>query len=173
MDNLKKCINNDLANNYGNLCQRVFSFIKKNCQNKIPVGNKLNPEDIKFLDNLRNKVTNLVELMDNQKLNEFVKEVVNFSFEANKYFNDSEPWSLKDKDKNRMNAILFTICEQIKNISILLHSIIPISTGKVLEAMNIDKDKIKIEDISRSNCFNHSAELRNLDILFKKIENDN
>ena len=33
---LKNCINNDLANNYGNLCQRVFSFIKKNCSNKIP-----------------------------------------------------------------------------------------------------------------------------------------
>ena len=29
MENLKNCINNDLANNYGNLCQRVFSFIKK------------------------------------------------------------------------------------------------------------------------------------------------
>ena len=28
---LKNCINNDLANNYGNLCQRVFAFIKKNC----------------------------------------------------------------------------------------------------------------------------------------------
>lgn len=26
---LKNCINNDLANNYGNLCQRVFSFVKK------------------------------------------------------------------------------------------------------------------------------------------------
>ena len=36
MNNLKNCINNDLANNYGNLCQRVFSFIKKNCNNRIP-----------------------------------------------------------------------------------------------------------------------------------------
>ena len=34
MENLKNCINNDLANNYGNLCQRVFSFLKKNCNNK-------------------------------------------------------------------------------------------------------------------------------------------
>ena len=33
---LENCINSDLANNYGNLCQRVFSFIKKNCSNKIP-----------------------------------------------------------------------------------------------------------------------------------------
>ena len=35
MENLKKCINNDLANNYGNLCQRVFHLLK-NCSNKIP-----------------------------------------------------------------------------------------------------------------------------------------
>ena len=49
MQNLKNCINNDLANNYGNLCQRVFSFIKKNCSNKIPKPNKLNDSDLKLL----------------------------------------------------------------------------------------------------------------------------
>ena len=36
LENLKNCINNDLANNFGNLCQRVFSFIDKNCNSKIP-----------------------------------------------------------------------------------------------------------------------------------------
>ena len=35
MENLKNCINNDLANNYGNLCQGFF-ILKKNCSNKIP-----------------------------------------------------------------------------------------------------------------------------------------
>ena len=40
LKNLENCINSDLANNYGNLCQRVFSFIKNNCKNKI---NKLLP----------------------------------------------------------------------------------------------------------------------------------
>ena len=40
LENLKNCINNDLANNYGNLCQRVFSFINKNCANKIPKTKK-------------------------------------------------------------------------------------------------------------------------------------
>ena len=49
MENLKNCINNDLANNYGNLCQRVFSFIKKNCSNKIPEGINLTEGDNKLL----------------------------------------------------------------------------------------------------------------------------
>ena len=59
--------------------------------------------------------------MNNQELNEYIKIVVGFSFDANKYFNDSEPWSVKKKDTDRMKTILFTIVQQIKNISILLN----------------------------------------------------
>ena len=51
MENLKNCINNDLANNYGNLCQRVFSFIKKNCSNRIPKPKDLNQQDQSLLNN--------------------------------------------------------------------------------------------------------------------------
>ena len=173
MENLKNCINNDLANNYGNLCQRVFSFIKKNCNSKIPKSKNLTTNDKKLIDNIKNNVQTLVSLIDNQNLNEYIKMVVNFSFEANKYFNDSEPWKFKDKDPDRMNSILHTIVEQIKNISILLSPIIPISTKKVLNTINISDKDILIENIKKDNLLDNSKKLKDLDILFKKIENDN
>ena len=66
LENLKNCINNDLANNYGNLCQRVFSFVKKNCKNKIPLSTKLNNQDKKLLDNLKDNLPKLITLMSNQ-----------------------------------------------------------------------------------------------------------
>ena len=99
--------------------------------------------------------------------------VVKFSFDANKYFNDSEPWSYKKKDPQRMNAILFTIVEQIKNISILLNPIIPISTKKILNTLNISDKDILIESIRKDNILDCNLELKDIDILFKKIENDN
>ena len=173
MENLKNCINNDLANNFGNLCQRVFTFVKKNCDNKIPKGNKLDTKDEKLLNDLKGNVKNLIEAMDKQNLNEYIKTVVGYSFDANKYFNDSEPWSVKKKDPERMKSILFTILEQIKNLSILLNPIIPIATGKVLTSMNLSIDDISIKSIINKNVLNHDKELKNLEILFKKIENDN
>ena len=173
MQNLKNCINNDLANNYGNLCQRVFSFIKKNCSNKIPKPTNLSDQDNKLLDQLKKDIPNLVGLINSQNLNEFVKKVVSYSFDANKYFNDSEPWNIKKKDLQRMQNILFTVCEQIKNISILLHSIIPQTTSKVLDAMNVETNQISIKHINSLECFKHNSELKNLDILFNKVENDN
>ena len=45
LQNLENCINNDLANNFGNLCQRVFSFIKKNFDNKIPKYKNIEKKD--------------------------------------------------------------------------------------------------------------------------------
>ncbi len=173
LENLKKCINNDLANNYGNLCQRVFSFIKKNCNNKIPSRSKLNDLDKKLLNNLINNLPKLISLMNNQELNEYIKIVVGYSFEANKYFNDSEPWTVKKKDPERMNAILFTIVEQIKNISILLNPIIPIATNKVLSTINLSGKNINIDKIKDNTILNSDMELGNLEILFNKIEDDN
>ena len=170
MNNLKNCINNDLANNYGNLCQRVFSFIKKNCSNKIPKAKKLEKVDNVLLGKLKDNLPNLVELMNNQNLNEYIKTVVSYSFDANKYFNDSEPWSIKKKDIDKMETILFTTCIQIKNISILLNPIIPKATEKVLETMNIEKKDILINQINVLDCFDHNKELKKLDILFNKIE---
>jgi len=173
MENLKNCINNDLANNYGNLCQRVFSFIKKNCGNKIPKSNNLIKSDIKLIKNIKDNIPKLIEKINKQNLNEYVKMVVNFSFEANKYFNDSEPWALKKENPERMNAILYTIVEQIKNISILLNPIIPISTKKVLDTINFSESNITINNIKNENTLDCNLELKSLDILFKKIENDN
>ncbi len=173
MLNLKNCINNDLANNYGNLCQRVFSFIKKNCNNKIPKSKNLKQNDLRLINNITENIPDLIDLINKQSLNEYIKKVVNFSFEANKYFNDSEPWVFKKKDPERMNAILFTITEQIKNISILLNPIIPISTKNVLNTINISDKDILLENIKKKDILNFTKEIRNLDILFKKVEDDN
>ena len=126
-----------------------------------------------MINNIKNNIPKIIDLINNQNLNEYIKIVVNFSFEANKYFNDSEPWAFKKKDPERMNTIIYIIVEQIKNISILLNPIIPISTKKVLNTINISDKDILIENIKKNNFLDCSLELKSLDILFKKIEDDN
>ena len=170
LENLKNCINNDLANNYGNLCQRVFSFIKKNCKNKIPKRNSLIKKEETITIKLKKDVEKLNELINKQDLNNYIKQVIDYSFDSNKYFNDSEPWSLKKTDPNKMESVLYSIVEQIKNISILLLPIIPTSANKILDIINIKKDLRNISEINQNNGLNHDKELGNIEILFKKVE---
>ena len=72
-----------------------------------------------------------------------------------------------------MNAILFTIVEQIKNISILLNPIIPNATNKVLAMLDISNENISIDKITDDNSLKNKKEIGNLEILFTKIEDDN
>ena len=73
---------------------KSFCIYKKNCNNKIP-KRSLAESDIKLIKNIKINIPKLIDYINKQNLNEYIKTVVDFSFDANKYFNDSEPWALK------------------------------------------------------------------------------
>ena len=172
LENLKNCINNDLANNFGNLCQRVFSFIEKNCNSKIPAPDKLDERDKQLISNLIGKLPSLKIMMDNQELNQYIKEVINFSFDSNKYFNDLEPWKLKKTNPARMNTVLYCILNQIKSIGVLLYPIIPQSIEKIFETLSLKKEDILLKNIENNKIPKPGNSINMSKILFKKIEND-
>ena len=169
LKNLENCINSDLANNYGNLCQRVFSFIKNNCNNKVVKTKKISNSDKKLINQTELILKSLRNEMNNQNLNNYIKSVINISFLTNKFINDEEPWKLKKSDTEKMNNILHLALEQIAKISILLNPIIPLASTRVLDALNID---IKLRDLSfldGNNVLIDKITINELDILFKKI----
>ena len=99
---LENCINSDLANNYGNLCQRVISFNEKNFSLKVPDNYKFNKDDQQILDTYTSNIESLINSIDNQNINYYVNFIQEQLFAANKYFNDQEPWKKKN-DKKRLN----------------------------------------------------------------------
>ncbi len=171
-DRLEDCINSDLANNYGNLCQRVTAFAIKNCDGKIPEKIKFEVDDLNILNKFRDNLENIRSNIDQQNLNFYIDYIVNSLFEANKYFNDQEPWKKRD-DIIRLNTIVFTALEIIRKISFLLYPIIPGSVLKALKIFNLGENDIKLEDIPKNEFLIKGNSINKIDILFKKIEKDN
>ena len=165
---LEDCINSDLANNYGNFCQRVTAFAENNCNAKIPDNIEFNEQDKKILENFSTNINNIRKFIDEQKLNSYVDFIVNSLFEANKYFNDQEPWKKKN-DKKRLNTIVFTSLELIRKISIMLYPIIPSSSLKALSIFNIKEKEISFDSIKKNNFLKSNNKIFKIDILFKKI----
>ena len=169
LKNLESCINSDLANNYGNLCQRVFSFIKNNCESKVNKTKNITDSDKKLLNQTESFTKDLRSEMNNQNLNNYIKSVINISSLTNKYINDEEPWKLKKNNIEKMNNILHIALEQIAKISILFNPIIPNATSKVLDALNIKPELRNLSFLDGSNIFTNEIKINELDILFKKI----
>jgi methionyl-tRNA synthetase len=171
-DKLEDCINSDLANNFGNLCQRVTAFNHKNCFSIIPKKINFNDEDLKILDNFSNNIENLRENIDNQNLNFYINFIIEALFEANKYFNDQEPWKKKNNIE-RLETIIYTSLEIIRKICILLFPIIPESTLKAFNIFGLNEKDIIFSTISNHEYLVKGSKINKIEILFNKIEKNN
>ncbi len=168
-ERLEDCINSDLANNYGNLCQRVTAFTIKNCDGIIPSKIKFKQDDLVILNKYKDNLDRIRTKIDEQNINFYIDYIVNSLFEANKYFNDQEPWKKKD-DPIRLNTIVYTTLEIVRKISFLLNPIIPESSLKALKIFNLSQKDIKLETIVNNEFLIKGDKINKIDILFKKIE---
>ncbi len=168
-EKLERCINSDLANNYGNLCQRVMAFIEKNLDSQIPNKIKFTNEDLAILENFNNSYQNLLDYIDDQDINSYINYILERLFAANKYFNDEEPWKKKD-EIIRLNTIIYVSLELIRKITILLYPIIPASALKVLKVFEIKENEIEFKSIRNNNYLKCGKKINRMNILFKKIE---
>ena len=171
-DKLEDCINSDLANNYGNLCQRVTAFTEKNCLSKVPEIRNFNNDDLFMLNKFTENLEKIRQEINKQNINFYISFIVSALFEANKYFNDQEPWKKKD-DRDRLNTIVYSALEMIRKISFMLYPIIPDSIDKALKIFDLNSKDISFESIASHNYLKSGNNINKIDILFQKIEKKN
>ena len=117
--------NSDLANNVGNLTQRVCSFIQSKCDGIIPEGNQ-----IYFTD--RNFEAEFSKAIENFEFNKAVEVVMECGNLCNEFVDRSAPWRLfKEGETEQMNDVLLTLCMMIYRIFTMLECITPDSSKRV------------------------------------------
>ena len=132
-------INSDLANDIGNLAQRVLTFINKNCNNHVPQPTVLLEGDRELLNACRYTYDKCKERMNSQDLKGFCESIVELSKLGNKYIDVNAPWTLrKQGDLERMNTVLYTLAETIRVLAVLLSPITPSSSDNLLHQLGIE-----------------------------------
>lgn len=151
--------NNELANELGNLLNRVLTLIEKNCDGKIPSGktDKILQEALK-LKEIQNSF-NLFEL------NKAIALIFEFISSQNKFVNEKKIWELKGKEQE--NA-LYSLADSLRITAILLEPFIPFTSAKILEQLGIPKQKISLDEC-KFNLLKNGTKISKKEVLFKKI----
>ena len=102
----------------------------------------------------------------------YINFIINSLFDANKYFNDQEPWK-KKSDPIRLNTIVYTTLEIVRKVSFLLNPIIPESSLKALKIFDLSENDIKLDTIQNNEFLVKGMNINKVDILFKKIDKNN
>jgi len=147
----------------------VVSFNEKNCNLLIPDNINFEKDDLKLLNKVSDYIDTLRSYIDNQELSLYTNFIIDCLFDANKYFNDQEPWK-KKSDVVRLNTIVYVSLEIIRKISIMLNPIIPDTSLRVLEIFNLKQKDINFDKIKDHKCLIPNSNIKKIGILFKKIE---
>ena len=133
---------------------------------------KFKEDDFLILDKYKKNLENIRAQIDDQNINFYINYIINSLFEANKYFNDQEPWKKKD-DKIRLNTIVYTTLEIVRKISYLLYPIIPESSLKAIKIFNLKEKDINFSSIANNEFLIKESNINKIEILFQKVEKNN
>jgi methionyl-tRNA synthetase len=130
--------NAELANSFGNLAQRVLSFVAKNLDGELPAAAPHLDQDSR----LRNQIGEMWQVYQPRhfhklEIDKAIDIWMTSVFACNQYVDSEAPWALKKTDPDRMRAVLAVLFMSIRDLAIAILPIVPHCAAKLLDQLGI------------------------------------
>ncbi len=140
-------MNHELANDYGNLVQRVLSMISKNCGGLVPVAGDLIDADRALLEPAQDLVATMRPIMDRQAFHEALEAIWVVIRAANGYVDHQAPWALRKTDPARMATVLYVLAESIRHLALCTWPFMPNTSDKILEQLAVSESARSFSEV--------------------------
>ena len=166
---LERRINNDLANDLGNLVQRVLTIISRNLDGKLNKIKQIEKNDKKLFEYPEILLKVVEENYERQEFHKVIDNIWKLISEANKYVDESAPWKLIKDNKKRAGDVLNILVIIIAKIAIFLAPIMPETSENILNKLGLNINKLSMKNIKENSFINTNFRIEKPKILFKKI----
>jgi len=133
-------MNGELANDFGNLAQRVLSMVAKNCDGALPEPGDFGDEDRELLGAARGLLEAVRGHIDRQGFNHALEAIWTVIRAANAYVDHQAPWKLRKEDPARMATVLYVLAEAVRHLAILCQPVMPDTMAKMLDQLGVAED---------------------------------
>ncbi|MEO5598346.1 MAG: methionine--tRNA ligase, partial [Novosphingobium sp.] len=141
--------NAELANSFGNLAQRVLSFIAKNLPEGLPLGGEQEEVDGDLLETVSTACgVEFPRAFNSLALSQGIEAWLRAVFACNQYVDVQAPWTLRKTDPDRMAVVLKTLVRCIRDLALAIQPVIPATASKLLDQMGIPTDQRSFATLS-------------------------
>ncbi|MBQ8354641.1 MAG: methionine--tRNA ligase [Oscillospiraceae bacterium] len=136
---LMSTINIDLANTLGNLVSRTVAMNQKYFGGNLAVGGVSAPLDEELKALALDVIAKYEQQMEKFQFSLALNEVFRLLDRANKYIDETTPWVLakSEETKGRLLTVMKNLCECIRIAAILITPMMPESSAKILDMLNV------------------------------------
>lgn len=152
--------NSELANNLGNLVNRVVMMTEKYADGKVP-KKASGLEFGKFVEDYKKAF----EGFDIKRVCEVIISLVDF---GNKYIDDKKPWVMAKEENGELPGVLYNLLELLRFMGVLLVPVLPGTAEKILGQIDLDLSKINLD--LKWGELEEGLLVRKADALFPRLE---
>jgi methionyl-tRNA synthetase len=141
--------NGDLANDWGNLCSRLFNMVGKYCDGAVPqpTGERT-PDDAELVaiaEELPAAFSARMEALDYAGAIEAAWEIIK---RTNRYIEDSAPWNLAKAEETlpRLHTVLYNALEAVRIAALFTAPVMPATSAEVWSRLGLG-DPVALTDI--------------------------
>ncbi len=134
-------INNDLANDLGNLLHRTVSMIEKFAGGTVPLPNAYEDLDREVIDQAVAALRERKEYLEKLEISNALAAIFRLVEKTNKYIDSAAPWALnKEGNRERLATVLYTMAESLRVTALLLTPFLVETPGKIWAQLGLDGD---------------------------------
>lgn len=174
--------NSELVNVFGNFVNRTFVLMHKLCKGKVPVFHNdiIDDKDKQLIVDIKTATAKIEQLLEAYKFRDALFEVIYLAGKGNKYLQEKEPWKKVPKDgsltlipdQQIIDNCLHLCLQLTANLSILIHPFLPFTAKKLCGMMKVVDRMLEWENAGNINLLKVGYSLREPQLLFRKIENE-
>jgi methionyl-tRNA synthetase len=141
-------LNGDLANDYGNLAQRVLAMINRNCDAAVPEPGEFDAADEQLLGEARGLLDRVQPQIADQAFHLALETIWRVVSAANRYVDEQAPWALRRNDPARMRTVLYTLAETLRHLGILTQPFVPEAAAALLDQLAVPAGARRFADLA-------------------------
>ncbi len=141
--------NADLANDYGNLCQRMLPMLIKNRDGQFHKTPPTLPQTKEIAEMAAAIKTDYINAMENFLYHDALKRIWDLIQRLNKYVDETAPWKLaKEQNWAVLDEVFYTIGESIRFVSHLVEPFMPHLAPEFLRQIGCAGQKVSINNLA-------------------------
>ncbi len=167
-------INSDLANDLGNLVSRSTAMLNKYFGGALPAPGPSTARDDAFVARFPTAVRNLDTQMNDLAFNKALQTIWDLVGAANKYIDETAPWSLakKDEDREKLATVMYNLIEAIRLIGLMSAPFLPNTGSRILDILGLDGADTSLEGRDAWGGLQPGTKVEKAEPLFPRIETE-